>query len=81
MKPLLDFIGQSLVANPVTAPCEERIDDNFIIKLYNPEQEKRSQFIKYGIVVGVAGVFGLLIGRWWGGHQERKHQEEQRRRR
>ena len=40
----------------ITTPCEERINDNFIMKQYNPEQEKRSQFIKYGIVVGVAGV-------------------------
>ena len=31
------------------------------------------------MIFGLGGLFGLLIGRWYGGHLERKEQEERRR--
>jgi hypothetical protein len=69
----------------ITAPCEERLNDKFELKLYKPADEKSELFIKAGIIFGLGGLFGLLIGRWYGGHlerkeQERKEQEERQRR-
>jgi len=61
-----------------TAPCTERLNDSFELKVYNPADEKRELLIKAGIIFGLGGLFGLLIGRWYGGHLERKEQEERR---
>ena len=60
----------------VTAPCNERINDHYNIKIYSPQQEADSKKRTMGIIAGVVGVvgciLGLLVGRWWGGHIERK---------
>jgi len=64
----------------ITAPCKERLNDNFELKIYKPADEKRELLIGAGIIFGLGAVFGLLIGRWYGGHVERKEQEERRRR-
>jgi len=50
-----------------------------MIKIYDPAQEKRTALIKGGIAAAVAGLFGLVIGRWWGRRSQRKAQERQRR--
>jgi hypothetical protein len=44
----------------ITAPGEERINDDFRIKPFNAEQEKRNLLLKPGIVTGVAALFWLI---------------------
>jgi len=62
----------------ITAPCVQKINDRFEIKVYNPENEKRSQLVKFGIGAGVVAVLSLLVGRWIGMLSERQRQEKRR---
>lgn len=64
----------------VTAPCEERINDNYMLKIYDPGQEKKRALIKSGIAVALGALVGLIIGRWWGKRSERKARERYRQR-
>lgn len=64
----------------VTAPCNERLNDNYMLKIYDPAQEKKQLLIKGAIVAAVSCLLGVLIGRWWGKRSERKAQERQRQR-
>jgi hypothetical protein len=65
----------------VTAPCCEKINDHFTMKIYNPAQESRAQTIKCAVAFAVGGLVGLLFGRWLGGHLERRDRDRQRRER
>jgi cytoskeletal protein RodZ len=60
----------------ITAPCIEILNDRFEMKVYNPENEKRSQLIKFGIWAGGVGVLALLVGRWMGMLTERQRQKK-----
>jgi hypothetical protein len=59
----------------ITAPCVQTINDRFEMKVYNPENEKRSQLIKFGLWAGGVGVLALLVGRWLGMLSERQRQK------
>ena len=72
---MFTFLG---IGKSVTAPCEERINDRFCMRIYNPENESRTQFIKYGFGAGIVGILSFLIGRWMGIITERKHEKEGR---
>lgn len=69
---LLSLMG----VKSITAPCVEILNDRFEMKVYNPENEKRSQLIKFGIWAGGVGVLALLVGRWMGMLSERQRQKK-----
>ena len=69
------------IGKSITAPRDERVNDDFRVKIYNEKQERRAQLKKGLIVAGIAGLFGFLIGRWYGGRRERKRREGRRRQR
>jgi len=48
------------------------------MKVYNPENERRAQLIKYGIGAGIVSVLALLLGHWTGIISERKREKERR---
>jgi hypothetical protein len=63
----------------ITAPCEERINDHYTVKVYNPTQEEQLEQRKIGIITGITGlvasILGLAIGRWWEHHVQRRKQK------
>lgn len=66
----------------LTAPCDERINDNYKIKVYNPEQEAAGRRKKMGLIAGavglVAGILGFVAGRWIGRRKERRENDMKR---
>jgi hypothetical protein len=60
----------------ITGPCVEKLNDRFELRVYNPENERRSQLIKFGLWAGGVGLLGLLVGRWLGMLSERQRQKK-----